>query len=1048
MLRLALPVFIQSPLSLQNLFDLAQPQTPAAAVNAVQAPLYEDPPSYSMNDMPSADVPPVSKATDLPVTAFIEAAPSAPAAPSLLKTAVLVWLAGAALIAAIVITGNVRFARMLSRNRAYDDAEFTRLLNSCRQQLNIRRRVRAVQAHGVSAAAVFGVFRQRLLISPGPFSSLTPSQKRHVLLHELTHIKRHDTAVCVAAVILTIVHWFNPLVWISLWLMRRDVEVFCDDSVVKALGESERCSYASTLLELTPLRQTPRLATALFISHSRVKKRILSIARRRKASALYSALSLMLTVTIAVTGCTVAGENTPFENSAPPALTSAPLDTASAPDALRLLSSVSYGINEKEWGGEADAVIGVLNGLTIPKAQTVSLKNLAPDRLDHDDWQAAMIYGWRSAWDAAYGEGQSAEQETLPRDTTAGSGLAAIARALCLAVRDAGLKAGLELESGKSLDDGILIIHNPLDADITIEISKPKNMVIVSVYALGGSLSSPLTSFEFDISSFTTDGNRLKNVRKAAGLLDGTLIKSGQDNGLIRDLTISAENGWLLAPSLFWPDYLDVMTAAQWTPQHADTQSHESPSVGGGLDLVLGAVYKAFSDANIPGVTPAFNEEAFGQGGDLIITSSNKSDILMRLRATDATLTVALYDASQQTLATSLNHAVCSIGLGDDITDAAMTNIRKAAQLLNGLHIAHGGQVGLMDVLGNITEEEGWLSAPSEGWTYISQMLHERSAVVDRTTQPGGGIEHVLLALLEAGALTLDQRVDVPGNPHDLNAGNAWITNDAYEPGVTVYVTVTDRTLTAQIVLSAAEPSPATATPSAAFSLDLSGRTDNARDANIQTAVELLNGATLMPGEQISLGELFSPHSSWQAAPEIIDGALANKVGSGLSMVATAVYNAAIRADLKIVERNAHAVPADYVDGGLDADFGLSGPDLKIANPYDTTVALAADYKNGLLTVTVYGPQFTYAIGFYSARTDDVQAPQTLYHYNADTTPDGTPITPGESVVWVQSRPGTTYRVYKTLTDPAGSVFGTELFSETRYKAFASEVYVNAPGPA
>jgi len=120
-----------------------------------------------------------------------------------------------------------------------------------------------------------------------------------VLLHELSHIRRGDTAACFLAAVLSILHWFNPLVWLAFALMRRDIEVLCEDSVIEALGEHERPGYAATLLALAAPPQTPRMVTALFISHRCVKKRILAMIRRKKASVLYSAAALLLTVIIA-----------------------------------------------------------------------------------------------------------------------------------------------------------------------------------------------------------------------------------------------------------------------------------------------------------------------------------------------------------------------------------------------------------------------------------------------------------------------------------------------------------------------------------------------------------------------------------------------------------------------------------------------------------------------------------------------------------------------------------------------------------------------------
>lgn len=908
-LRLALPFSVASPLSLQNLWNMSSLQPSAVAVQ--QGPkageeiidtsqAVTDTPSVPQNAQPASPFSPNIILSENNTAAVPAPSPS-PKILSLTDIAAVVWFGGAALVVIVVLAGNIRFLRLLKRNRAYDEPGFTALLASCREQLGLRRSVLVLQANGISAAAVYGVLRPRLLISPESFAPLTPDQKRHVLLHELSHIRRHDTAACLIAVLLCAVHWFNPLVWLSFALMRRDLEVFCDDRVILALGANERHSYASTLLALAAPSKTPRLASALFISHSHVKKRILTIVRRKKASALYSAIALLLTVIIAVTGCTTANTNIPPENTQQPVETGAPLEPSSTAEPRYLLSSASYGISEEEMGDAAcvsniNKAVSLLNGLAIPKGETVSVMDSLGDLAAIDGWQEAMTSGWRRVSDMIFSE----ERTTVPsvsdeRAVQTGGGLELVATALCIAARTAGLQVGLNLESGETLDEGSLTVYNPLDADVTIEMTKPYNMIIVSIYS----------------------------------------------------------------------------------------------------------------------------------SADLKLPASN-----------------------------SVNNAICSIGLSDSITGEALANLKKAAELLNGLHIAYKEQISVMDVLGDITEENGWKEASSNGWDYVSRMLQGLPAGVDEDVlQPGGGIEDLLFILLKAGeSAKLDQSIVVPDDPNDLTAGDALVTNNVYLEGVTYHVSVENGTLSTQIVLPEAEEiSAAPASLTASFSLDLSNHSDKARLSNIQKAAGLLDGVTIQPGNVLSLNELLGPrdeNSGWLAASGIVGGAYVSEFGGGVSMFATALYNAAIRAGLEIVERVSHSIPVGYVDGGLDATISTGGPDLKIKNPYDTAIAFGAHVDDYTLIIDFYGPQPEYKIDFYSERTGETGMPETVYHYNAATTPDGYLIAPGQSAEWVKSRPGIEYTVYKTLTDSFGRVVSTELFSKEQYRAFKGQIYVNGPDPA
>ena len=70
-----------------------------------------------------------------------------------------------------------------------------------------------------------------------------------VLTHELAHIKRWDAAwkLCLAAVLA--VHWFNPLVWMMYALANRDIELACDEKVIRTVGSKRRVAYARVLVE-------------------------------------------------------------------------------------------------------------------------------------------------------------------------------------------------------------------------------------------------------------------------------------------------------------------------------------------------------------------------------------------------------------------------------------------------------------------------------------------------------------------------------------------------------------------------------------------------------------------------------------------------------------------------------------------------------------------------------------------------------------------------------------------------------------------------------
>ncbi len=927
MLRLALPLFVPSPLSFQNLLHV--PETPLSTVNVpIEEPVITEdqtttipeydltPPVSQQNNAETASV-----ATDIPEsTAFV----SVPAPLSAMEIAAIVWLTGIALTAAVFIAGNVRFARMLKRNRAYEETGFAALLDECKQQLGLKRHIPVIQTQGVSAAAVYGVFRPKLLISPD-FLWLNPSQRRHVLLHELTHIRRRDTKMCLLAAMLCIVHWFNPLIWLAFGLMRRDIEVFCDDSTVKVLGDDERRSYAATLLTLVSPKKPLHLVTAMFISHTYIKKRILTIARRKKASALYTALALLLTVVIAITGCTAAVADTLPAESPEPFVAASPVPT--------------------------------------PTAKT---------------------------------------------------------------------------------------------------------------------LSTPLVLYSFDFSNYAQDDNRVANIEKIASLLNGTYIEPDKDNHLIYDMKITAENGWKEAPSLTWADYRDVMRSVEWAPALSDTKIHETPQIGGGIDLVLGAIFNAFTEGSIPSVTPAFFEEDFGNGGDLVITSlPDAPRLILNLNVQDNLLLVYIYAAEQSDelpngtiigpgeTAALLTEFAYQINEGAMENDDIITNIDKAVGLLNGMTVPAGDSVSVTEQLGGLIEQDGWKAAPSTGWLRMQSFATDSSnddktaaenemfeAELRSDTQIGGGIEFAAMALCRASAsASLNVRLLQGGQI--LSGGNLTITNPL-KGDIQVTMSRTDGIINVSVfgTVQGDETADQSSALMASYLLDITGHDSDEVVDNVQKAVDLLNGRTIAQGETLSLNAVLGPRtldSGWKKAAEFQDGAYTASPGGGVCMVATALYNAAIRAEMEVVEIRQHSLPTDYVDGGLDATISTGGPDLKIHNPYNTAVTLDVYLEDNNIIVEVWGPQFDRVVDFYSKKISVTAKPETVYHYNATMTPGGQPIPPGAEIPYVVSCPGAVFRVYKRVSIPdiktGERVFKEILFSEVTYKAIEGAVYVNGPDP-
>lgn len=98
---------------------------------------------------------------------------------------------------------------------------------------------------------VMGITKPKIYLPNG----LSVKEQEYIILHEQFHIKRFDHIIKIIAYVALCLHWFNPLVWIAFILFCKDMEMSCDEAVVKRKGENIRADYSSSLLALSTHRR-------------------------------------------------------------------------------------------------------------------------------------------------------------------------------------------------------------------------------------------------------------------------------------------------------------------------------------------------------------------------------------------------------------------------------------------------------------------------------------------------------------------------------------------------------------------------------------------------------------------------------------------------------------------------------------------------------------------------------------------------------------------------------------------------------------------------
>ena len=147
----------------------------------------------------------------------------------------------------------------------------------------------------ISSPFLFGIVRPRIYIP----SSLPAEHVPYVVAHERAHIRRLDNIFKPLGFIIASIFWFAPWVWVAYMLFCRDMEMSCDESAIKALGDEHRKKYAEALIECAAPSTIGLIPLAF--GETSVKGRIKSVMKHRKPALIW--LIITIITALAMSAC-------------------------------------------------------------------------------------------------------------------------------------------------------------------------------------------------------------------------------------------------------------------------------------------------------------------------------------------------------------------------------------------------------------------------------------------------------------------------------------------------------------------------------------------------------------------------------------------------------------------------------------------------------------------------------------------------------------------------------------------------------------------------
>ena len=280
--RLLVPFSLPSPLSVYNLTPVQSGTVEAAVGGGISPPA----------------IPALAPA----YTPYPAAASGAAAVP---LWSVL-WIAGAAVCALYFLVSYVRCCREFRTALPAEGEWAERWLADHR----LRRPIALRQWDRIEAPLTYGLFRPVILL-PKNTDWTDSGRLAYALEHEFVHIQRFDAASKLLFTAAACVHWFNPLAWLMLALAGRDLELRCDEAVVRRFGLRAGPDYAMALIDMEE-RKSGLGPFASAFSKNAIEERIRAIMKLKKTSLAALAAAVVLVCCVATAFATSAAEKGPY----------------------------------------------------------------------------------------------------------------------------------------------------------------------------------------------------------------------------------------------------------------------------------------------------------------------------------------------------------------------------------------------------------------------------------------------------------------------------------------------------------------------------------------------------------------------------------------------------------------------------------------------------------------------------------------------------------------------------------------------------------------
>lgn len=184
---------------------------------------------------------------------------------------------------------------------------YKEILEEILRKNNIKRKVKIIESDLVGTPSIYGVINPKIIMPKDLEKKLSKEELKYVFLHEITHLKNGHTLIPIIGLIIKIIHWFNPFIYIFLKVIDKNCELACDYDILKKLDERENVKYGNTILKvIESIKNNKRFMVEIpiGINKKEVKGRLEMIVENKKFGRTSLVIGGIVLVVVSVIGLT------------------------------------------------------------------------------------------------------------------------------------------------------------------------------------------------------------------------------------------------------------------------------------------------------------------------------------------------------------------------------------------------------------------------------------------------------------------------------------------------------------------------------------------------------------------------------------------------------------------------------------------------------------------------------------------------------------------------------------------------------------------------